>query len=149
MCSFFLSQADSIQNTLPPVCATKVHINISQTNLSKIFLSFFILSLDTVHTVKYFGFFRKHHQRGNSILYPFRLPVWTQNILLGVLSEFHYVRLKHTHVMILQYSQRRLKCYNLTEHWQKTTSLSLRGRVNKFSFTNSGGKIIVPMQRMI
>lgn len=35
---FFLSQADSIQNRLPPVCATKVHINILQTNLSKNFV---------------------------------------------------------------------------------------------------------------
>lgn len=32
---FFLSQSDSIQKGLPPVCATKVHINISQTNLSQ------------------------------------------------------------------------------------------------------------------
>lgn len=35
---FFQSQADSIQNRLPPVSATKVHMNISQTNLSKNFV---------------------------------------------------------------------------------------------------------------
>lgn len=87
---FSLSQADSIQNTLPPVCAAKVHINISQTNLSE---KFVIPHSESAHgalrrACRFPGPSAWSQER---VTFPWVILVRVPNTLCGVFSELRHV----------------------------------------------------------